>query len=83
MKYELPQPSAPMGMEEQLSYPQTHIYDVAQEAIPLGIYKYPSLNDYMGLELSEEVIAQNMPEYAIVRPSQVLLPSILLLPNNT
>ncbi|XP_067217345.1 syntenin-1 [Linepithema humile] len=27
---------------------------------------YPSLGDYMGLELNEETIAQNMPEYALV-----------------
>ncbi|XP_025993031.2 syntenin-1 [Solenopsis invicta] len=26
---------------------------------------YPSLGDYMGLELNEETIAQNMPEYAL------------------
>lgn len=31
---------------------------------------YPALNDYMGLELSEEVIARNMPEYL-----QVSLPA--------
>ncbi|GLV32863.1 X11Lbeta [Carabus blaptoides fortunei] len=31
---------------------------------------YPTLNDYMGLELSESVIAQNMPEYL-----QVALPA--------
>lgn len=28
---------------------------------------YPSLGDYMGLELNEETIAQNMPEYALTR----------------
>lgn len=27
---------------------------------------YPSLGDYMGLELSEDVIAENMPEYSVV-----------------
>lgn len=26
---------------------------------------YPSLGNYMGLELNEETIAQNMPEYAL------------------
>lgn len=30
---------------------------------------YPALGDYMGLELTEEVIAQNMPEYAVVAQS--------------
>lgn len=28
---------------------------------------YPSLGDYMGLELNEETIAQNMPEYALAK----------------
>ncbi|XP_029157453.1 syntenin-1-like [Nylanderia fulva] len=28
---------------------------------------YPSLGDYMGLELNEDTIAQNMPEYALAR----------------
>lgn len=69
LKYELRQPSAPTDADLP-SYPYTHMYDVAQEAIQSAVYKYPSLNDYMGLELSEEVIAQNMPEYAIVRPPQ-------------
>ncbi|KZC10482.1 Syntenin-1 [Dufourea novaeangliae] len=30
---------------------------------------YPQLGDYMGLELTEEVIAQNMPEYSLVNLS--------------
>lgn len=29
----------------------------------LSLSMYPSLGDYMGLELSEELIAANMPEY--------------------
>lgn len=28
---------------------------------------YPSLGDYMGLELNEETIAQNMPEYVLAK----------------
>ncbi|XP_046468330.1 syntenin-1 [Neodiprion pinetum] len=36
---------------------------------------YPALGDYMGLELSEDVIAANMPEYAVVnRQSTALAP---------
>lgn len=70
LRYEPPQPSAPLGTAEPSYYPQTHMYDIGQEAVQNGIYKYPSLNDYMGLELSEEVIAQNLPEYALVRPTQ-------------
>lgn len=69
LRYELPQPSAPVGTELP-SYSYTPMNNVAQETVQSGIYKYPSLNDYMGLELSEEVIIQNMPEYAIVRPPQ-------------
>ncbi|XP_015608769.1 syntenin-1 [Cephus cinctus] len=30
-----------------------------------SVQLYPFLGDYMGLELSEEIIAQNMPEYAV------------------
>lgn len=30
-----------------------------------GTHMYPALGDYMGLELSQDVIAQNMPEYQI------------------
>lgn len=32
---------------------------------------YPSLGDYMGLELNEDTIAQNMPEYALATRSAV------------
>lgn len=32
---------------------------------------YPSLGDYMGLELNEETIAQNMPEYALATRQNV------------
>lgn len=32
---------------------------------------YPTLNDYMGLDLSPEVLAANMPEYAVAIPSPV------------
>lgn len=36
----------------------------SQDAVP-GRVLYPFLGEYMGLELSEDAIAQNMPEYAI------------------
>ncbi|XP_076632975.1 syntenin-1 [Colletes latitarsis] len=32
---------------------------------------YPLLGEYMGMELSEEVIAENMPEYSLVKRSSV------------
>ncbi|XP_032667631.1 syntenin-1-like [Odontomachus brunneus] len=42
----------------------------APAEIPSISQLYPSLGDYMGLELSEEAIAQNMPEYALAtRPN--------------
>lgn len=37
---------------------------------PTAVAMYPSLGDFMGLELSESVIAQNMPEYLSVQPTQ-------------
>lgn len=39
---------------------------------PSGSDLYPALNDYMGLELSEDVIMQNMPEYSRALVSQEL-----------
>lgn len=33
----------------------------------LSTMLYPSLGEYMGLELTEETIAQNMPEYSRVK----------------
>lgn len=42
----------------------------APAEVPTISLLYPSLGDYMGLELSEEAIAQNMPEYALAtRPN--------------
>lgn len=46
-------------------------------ASPQNFSMYPSLNDYMGLELSEAVIAFNMPEY-----NQVAIPADVY-PRNT
>lgn len=47
---------------------QTHLDQSYSPSAPLlldGILsaKYPSLNEYMGLELTRDVIAANMPEY--------------------
>lgn len=39
---------------------------------PVNTSKYPDLVDYMGLELSQEVIAANMPEYLKLSDQQVV-----------
>lgn len=67
--YTPPLPHAPHSM-----YPS-----ITQEAVPVAsaplpyslspqssTVLYPSLNDYMGLELTPEMIASNMPEYSAV-----------------
>lgn len=49
----------------------THVYPTAPPtSMPMPAIEnpamYPSLTDYMGLELSEAIIAANMPEYTQV-----------------
>ncbi|XP_011146338.1 syntenin-1 [Harpegnathos saltator] len=45
----------------------------APAEVPSVAPLYPSLGDYMGLELTEETIAQNMPEYALTtRPNMTV-----------
>lgn len=55
-------PSQPSPSAANLPYP------VVNPAAPL----YPGLGDYMGLELSEDVIRANMPEY--LASTQVAVP---------
>lgn len=43
----------------------------APAEVPSISQLYPSLGDYMGLELSAEAIAQNMPEYALATRQNV------------
>ncbi|XP_049858897.1 syntenin-1-like [Schistocerca gregaria] len=53
-------------------------YSVSPSApASFGTTLYPTLNEFMGLELSQEVIAQNMPEYAVAVPAprEVAVPS--------
>ncbi|XP_034178390.1 syntenin-1 [Osmia lignaria lignaria] len=51
-------------ISHEKSAPTAPVYN---SSIPL----YPSLGEYMGLELTEEMIAQNMPEYSLVHKSDM------------
>ncbi|KOX80448.1 Syntenin-1 [Melipona quadrifasciata] len=51
--------NVPPIAQEQTN-PSAPVYNAFSSAL------YPSLGDYMGLELTEEVIAQNMPDYSLV-----------------
>lgn len=74
---------------DQIAKAQNHVLSQAATAPPVygspminsPVAKvdvmYPSLNDYMGLELSDAVIAANMPEYgqvATMYPREVAIP---------
>ncbi|KAI4460846.1 syntenin related [Holotrichia oblita] len=51
--------------------------DIAEDALANNMY--PSLGDYMGLELSEAVIAANMPEYsqiAVYQRTEIISPGL-------
>lgn len=54
-QYTIPMPTEP-------AIPSAPIYVPSAPSV-----LYPSLGDYMGLELNEETIAQNMPEYALAK----------------
>lgn len=45
-------------------YPLMYNSTMPLPAVANGASVYPSLGDYMGLELSETVLEQNMPEYS-------------------
>ncbi|XP_029049955.1 syntenin-1-like isoform X2 [Osmia bicornis bicornis] len=51
-------------ISHEKSAPTAPVYN---SSIPL----YPALGEYMGLELTEEMIAQNMPEYSLVHKSDM------------
>ncbi|XP_071640221.1 syntenin-1 [Temnothorax longispinosus] len=51
---------APIPIQADLTAPSAPTYIPSAPGM-----LYPSLGDYMGLELNEETIAQNMPEYAL------------------
>lgn len=47
----------------QNPYPELHSYTQSTSVVSNGAIMYPDLADFMGLELSQQVIAANMPEY--------------------
>ena len=60
---------AQLQAEAQYNVPPQRLEDAAPSAPaynPSSAIMYPSLGEYMGLELTEEMIAENMPEYSIV-----------------
>lgn len=58
-QYQAPPPYAQSPASGAPSAPRAHVY--------------PALGDYMGLELSADVIAQNMPEYRVQTVSTFVL----------
>ncbi|XP_029678968.1 syntenin-1-like [Formica exsecta] len=54
-QYAIPMPTEP-------AVPSAPVYVPSAPSV-----LYPSLGDYMGLELNEDTIAQNMPEYALAK----------------
>lgn len=59
--------------EQARNYPNPSINEIPSSQSQSNtdlVALYPTLNDYMGLELSENVIAMNMPEYL-----QIAIPS--------
>ena len=60
---------AQLQAEAQYNAPPLRLEDAAPSAPaynPSSAIMYPSLGEYMGLELTEEMIAVNMPEYSVV-----------------
>lgn len=47
------------------AYQPMHQARTPSGTAPAPTHFYPSLGDYMGLELSQDVIALNMPEYQV------------------
>ncbi|KOC66581.1 Syntenin-1 [Habropoda laboriosa] len=63
-------PPHTLTMQKKQTDPSAPAYDSLSGPL------YPSLGEYMGLELTEDVIAQNMPEYSIVnRAMTVSIPT--------
>lgn len=61
-----PQHAAPQYHAPQYQAPPSYALPPAQASPSApNAHVYPALGDYMGLELSDDVIAQNMPEYRI------------------
>lgn len=65
---------AQLQAESQYHVPPRRLEDAAPSAPaynPSSAIMYPSLGEYMGLELTEEMIAENMPEYSAVNRASV------------
>ncbi|KAJ8917589.1 hypothetical protein NQ315_000072 [Exocentrus adspersus] len=66
-----------MGVQSQQTPPPYPVLSSAPSSMPMrsnGTALYPALGEYMGLELSEAILAENMPEYsqlAILQQTQV------------
>lgn len=58
---------AQMSQYQAYAAPPTASYGPPAAAAPSApsAHVYPALGDYMGLELSSDVIARNMPEYQL------------------
>lgn len=52
----------------QMSHPHQAPPSLSRPAPSAPAHVYPALGDYMGLELSSDVIAMNMPEYQVQVP---------------
>ena len=67
---------AQLQAESQYNVPPQRLEDAAPSAPaynPSSAIMYPSLGEYMGLELTEEMIAENMPEYSIVNRTSMVV----------
>ena len=67
---------AQLQAEAQYNVPLQRLEDAAPSAPaynPSSAIMYPSLGEYMGLELTEEMIAENMPEYSIVNRTSMVV----------
>lgn len=59
--------------QSQATQPYQQNYPPVASATSGGRHVYPALGDYMGLELSSDVIALNMPEYLVQSVSHRLI----------
>uniref|UniRef100_V5GR61 Syntenin-1 n=1 Tax=Anoplophora glabripennis TaxID=217634 RepID=V5GR61_ANOGL len=68
-----------MGLQTDQAPPPYPTPNLSNMPMPSnGSPLYPALGEYMGLELSEAIIAENMPEYsqvALLQQTQVIIPS--------
>ena len=58
-----PTSSAPPPAYTQNPYPEMNQISAASSIAAVPNKSYPDLTDFMGLELTQQMIAENMPEY--------------------